>query len=407
MRLVKRWYVPEHNSSLDDATVELRPMSLDDIPRLCENSNTPLANQCRRDSSHCMIRAGFLDPESRRDLIELTRDGSVAHRLARRANALLLLDDGMSCEAVAKVLFLDDDTVRSWHRLYGEDGIEGLANFGYEGSACRLSDAQQDKLKMWVTATLPRTTSAVGAWIEKECGIVYESRSGLIALLHRLGMEHRKPKAVSRKLDPEKQVQFIRAYENLLNQIGDDEAVLFGDAVHPTHAVRPVGCWGPKDVAVAVSQSSGRQRLNIHGAIDLETGRTRMIEAATVNAISMIMLLRAIETMYPAKRLIHLFVDNARYHHAKLVQAWLARPECRIKLHFIPAYCPHLDPIERLWGLMHKHVTHNRCHQTFGDFKAVILTFLREEVPRKWHTYCDQVTDNFRVISPKNFRILA
>jgi transposase len=63
------------------------------------------------------------------------------------------------------------------------------------------------------------------------------------------------------------------------------------------------------------------------------------------------MLLRAIEAMYPGKRLIHLFVDNARYHHAKLVQAWLARPGCRIKLHFIPTYCPHLDPIERLWGL--------------------------------------------------------
>jgi transposase len=223
-------------------------------------------------------------------------------------------------------------------------------------------------------------------------------------------MEHRKPKAVSCKLDPDKQASFIQRYENLLNQIGDDEAVLFGDAVHPTHpthAVRPVGCWGPKDLPVAVSQSSGRQRLNIHGAIDLETGATRMIEAATVNAISTIMLLKAIEAMYRGKRLIHLFVDNARYHHAKLVQAWLARPGCRIKLHFIPAYCPHLDPIERLWGLMHKHVTHNRCHATFADFKAAILTFLREEVPRKWHTYCDKVTDNFRIISPKDFRILA
>jgi transposase len=61
-----------------------------------------------------MIRAGFLDPESRRDLIELGRDGSVA----RRANALVLLDDGMSCGAVAKVLLLDDDTVRTWYRLY-------------------------------------------------------------------------------------------------------------------------------------------------------------------------------------------------------------------------------------------------------------------------------------------------
>jgi hypothetical protein len=69
---------------------------------------------------------------------------------------------------------------------------------------------------------------------------------GLIALLHRFGMEHRKPKAVSSKLDPDKQAAFIKSYENLLNQLGDDEAVLFGDAVHPTHAVRPVGCWAPK-----------------------------------------------------------------------------------------------------------------------------------------------------------------
>jgi transposase len=253
-----------------------------------------------------VIHAGFLDPESRSDLIELTRDGSVPHRLARRAYALLLLDDGMSCEAIAEVLFLDDDTIRTWHRLYQEEGIEGLVSFGYDGSACRLSDAQQDKLKTWIAETLPRTT-----------------REGW-------------------RLDREN-AAFIKAYENLLHQLGDDEAVLFGDAVHPTHAVRPVGCWAPKDTPVAVEQTSGRQRLNIHGAIDLETGRTRMIEAATVKAISMIMLLRAIEATYPGKRPIHQFVDNARYHHAKL-----ARPGCRVKLHFIPAYCPLLDPAERL-----------------------------------------------------------
>jgi hypothetical protein len=67
-----------------------------------------------------MIRRGFLDLESRKDLIELARDGSVVHLLARRTNALLLLDGGMSCAAVAKVLFVDDDTVRTWHRLYQE-----------------------------------------------------------------------------------------------------------------------------------------------------------------------------------------------------------------------------------------------------------------------------------------------
>jgi hypothetical protein len=37
----------------------------------------------------------------------------------------------MSCEAIAKVLLLDDDTIRTWHRLYEEDGIEAPTNFGY------------------------------------------------------------------------------------------------------------------------------------------------------------------------------------------------------------------------------------------------------------------------------------
>src|ERR1700729_4390209 len=101
-----------------------------------------------------MIRPGFLDSESRSDLIELTRDGSVAHRLARRANALLLLDEGMSCETIAEVLFLDDDTIRTWHRLYQEEGIEGLASFGHEGGACRLRDVQQEKLTAWITEPL-------------------------------------------------------------------------------------------------------------------------------------------------------------------------------------------------------------------------------------------------------------
>src|ERR1700722_15077045 len=131
-----------------------------------------------------MIRAGFLDSESRQDLIELTRDGSAAHRLARRANALLLLDDGMSCEVVAKVLYLDDDTIRTWHRLYEEGGIGGLASFGDEGSVCRRTAEQREGLTAWITAALPRTSREIGAWIAREWGIEYEGGAGLIALLH-------------------------------------------------------------------------------------------------------------------------------------------------------------------------------------------------------------------------------
>src|SRR5664280_1700251 len=128
------------------------------------------------DSTWGMICAGFLSPVDRADLTALARDGSAAHRLARRANALVLLDSG-------------------WNR------------------------------------------------------------SGLIALLHRLGLEYHKPKVIPRKLDEEKQKAFIANYEKVLNSLPDDEAVLFADAVHPTHAARPAGCWAPSQENLAIEQT--------------------------------------------------------------------------------------------------------------------------------------------------------
>jgi hypothetical protein len=97
-------------------------------------------------------------------------------------------------------------------------------------------------LKTFIAETLPRSTNVIGAYVARAFGVVYESRSGLIAMLHRLGLEYVKPETIGRKLDPEKQKVFIEAYENLLNSLGPDEATLFFDAVHPTHAARPVGC---------------------------------------------------------------------------------------------------------------------------------------------------------------------
>jgi transposase len=100
-----------------------------------------------------MIGGGFLTAEERQDLTELARDGLAEHRLARRANALVLLDRGMSCEDVGRVLLIDDDTIRTWHRLFEEDGVDGLAGFNYGGRACQLTLEQQVTLKAWVGDT--------------------------------------------------------------------------------------------------------------------------------------------------------------------------------------------------------------------------------------------------------------
>lgn len=55
---------------------------------------------------------------------------------------------------------------------------------------------------------------------------------------------------------------------------------------------------------------------------------------------------------------------------------------------------------------MHKHVTHNKCYATYNAFCEAMLGFLRDKVPKNWNNWCDDVSDNFRIISPKDFRIL-
>jgi hypothetical protein len=56
---------------------------------------------------------------------------------------------------------------------------------------------------------------------------------------------------------------------------------------------------------------------------------------------------------------------------------------------------------------MHEHVTHNKCYATCAQFAGAAPGFLRQKVPENWRQYADSVSDNFRVISPKEFRVMA
>ena len=69
-----------------------------------------------------MIRPGFLSQADRRPLEACVRLQREDHGIGRRANALLLLDDGKSCELIAELLYLDDDTIRGWYTVYQRDG---------------------------------------------------------------------------------------------------------------------------------------------------------------------------------------------------------------------------------------------------------------------------------------------
>jgi len=67
------------------------------------------------------------------------------------------------------------------------------------------------------------------------------------------------------------------------------------------------------------------------------------------------------------KKKLLLVLDNARYHHAKILQPWLKEVSCVLELFFLPPYSPDLNPIEMLWKKTRRNVTHNRFFDSINE----------------------------------------
>lgn len=70
-----------------------------------------------------------------------------------------------------------------------------------------------------------------------------------------------------------------------------------------------------------------------------------------------------------------LVLDNAKYHHAKLLKEFLISVSSRLELYFLPPYSPELNPIEILWKKTRRHVTHNRFFQDVENLKLDLTLY--------------------------------
>ena len=145
------------------------------------------------------------------------------------------------------------------------------------------------------------------------------------------------------------------------------------DGVHPQHNSRVAYGWFRKGSKAILRSNTGRQRLNINGALNANTLDVTIKVSDTINAQSTLELFKQVEEKYSRSKRIVIVCDNALYYRSKLVQEYLK--SSRIELRFLPPYAPNLNLIERLWRFMNKQVRYNKYYDKFLDFKKGILDF--------------------------------
>jgi transposase len=192
------------------------------------------------------------------------------------------------------------------------------------------------------------------------------------------------------------QQAFIENYQRLKENKGKDDPIYFMEGVHPRH--NPVAAYGwiKRGTDKTMESNTGRSRVNINGAVDVARLKVVVEFGEAVNAQSTIALLQRLEARHPRAKAIYVYCDNARYYRSRLVQAYLVGSKS--KLIFLPAYCPNLNLIERLWKYFRKQVLYNRYYEHFAEFKAACEGFF-QGIDEHVTALRRLLTENFQVIT--------
>jgi len=114
------------------------------------------------------------------------------------------------------------------------------------------------------------------------------------------------------------------------------------------------------------SKQRERERVTLFGAVDYLSGQVIVQPANKGNARTFKRFLKKVLRSYKGKR-ISMVLDNVRYHHAKKLQGFLDKNKERLTLIFLPAYSPDFNPMERVWWLMRKRISHNRACESLKE----------------------------------------
>ncbi len=245
------------------------------------------------------------------------RDGKVRDRI----KAVLLHSEGWTQEHIAQALRLHESTV--WDHL-NEYREKGKLEIESGGSKSKLGEAESKELKLHLEENTYATIKEIVAYVKEKYGISY-TLQGIQAWLARHEFSYKKPKGVPAKLNEEKQKAFINKYEALKASLEEDEVILFMDSVHPTQETKISYGWIRKGVEKMIATVAGRKRINLTGAIELNTLSMITNEYETINSSATIDFLEKVLGVYPGTKTIHIIADGGRAHTSQEVDLFLLK----------------------------------------------------------------------------------
>jgi transposase len=334
----------------------------------------------------------ILTQEMRAKFEKLVRQAKHSNEKDRLCT-ILAYDEGEDMEDISSFLKISKATAYRYLSDYTKK--HKIEDDAHGGADSKLSDEQTYLLKEHLFVHTYLYAKQICQYVFLTYQVKY-TLAGMTKWLKKNGFVYKKPKLVPGKLDTQKQEAFIHYDKELKKSLSTDETILFMDAVHPEYQSKGVSGWIKKGEIKTLPTTNKQFRLHLNGALELSTLTTFVEEYATIDAESIICFLKQLDEK-TAYKTLHIICDNGRANKNKALESYLSQTP-KIKIHYLPAYSPNLNIIERLWKIMRERVSYNKYHATFAEFSTAVRHFFKDTVAKIPDSLKARLNDAFETI---------
>lgn len=312
---------------------------------------------------------------------------------AIRIRAVQQVQAGESPEVVIRALGFTRRCIYSWLSMYRAGGWDALKSKKAPGRARRLSGRDMQWIYRTVTGKNPLqmgfsfalwTRAMIRALILKHCGV----RLSLVSvgrLLGQLGLSCQKPLWRAYQQDGSRVEQWLkREYPRIRALAKREKAeIFFEDESGVRSDFHSGSTWAVRGQTPVVRVTGQRFSLNMISAISPRGQLRFMVVKGGVGARVFIRFLRRL--IQGAKRPIFLIIDGHPAHRAKAVTQYVSTVAKRLRLFFLPAYSPELNPDEQVWNdVKNNAVGRSRLEDPVDLHRTVVgrLRFLQKSPER-------------------------
>lgn len=330
-----------------------------------------------------MSRKLSLQRPTRRRLQKLDRKGPSAD-VRVRIRVILKVASGLSCNAAAREVGCVPSTAVRTVARFVREGEASLVDHRSENGTRKVDDDVLVRVRSILAGQpsdhgfeRPTWTLEIFRAVLAQVVGVRLSITHVWRLVKRVGARWGRPRPiVACPWRTRRRQRRIAALQQLAASASDENVVVFADEVdiHLNPKIGPD--WMLPGTQRLVLTPGNNEKRYLAGAYEPLNDRLVYVEGDRKASWIFMNLLRALLETYDRAQRIHVILDNYIIHKSRVTQAWLAEFGERLRLHFLPPYCPNENRIERLWFDLHANVTRNHRQRTMGALLECVHRYL-------------------------------